>query len=202
MLILEETGSTWAVKREMGLACAPQVACGARHTLALTQRGAAFATGWNRFGQLGVGVCDRASRRTATRVAGPWEPRGAQPVAEHACAAIASARDTHAAAQQGAGAGGGGDAGPAGRACEGGSHDFYGADTAGCGAVAENAPTMECRDSQEQAEAERAGVDLTRRCAEAAQEQLEGSAYGKLRDVRVLDVVCGWWHSLFIVEFV
>ncbi|KAK9845284.1 hypothetical protein WJX81_002356 [Elliptochloris bilobata] len=52
-----------------------KVACGARHTLALTQRGVAFATGWNRFGQLGVGRSDRASRHEAARVVGPWIPR-------------------------------------------------------------------------------------------------------------------------------
>ena len=179
------------------------MACGARHTLALTQRGAAFATGWNRFGQLGVGARDRASRRAATRVAGLWEPRGAQHAAERACAASAGARDTHAAAQQGAGAdGGNGDAGLAGLACGGESRKLQGADAAGCGADAEKPPSMECRDSQEQAEVERGVVDLIKRCAGTAQEQLEGSAGGNLQDVRVLDVVCGWWHSLFIVEFV
>ena len=179
------------------------MACGARHTLALTQRGAAFATGWNRFGQLGVGARDRASRRTATRVAGPWDLRGAQHAAERACAASAGARGTHAAAQQGAGAGAGRDAGSAGWTSTGEPRDgrAHGADEGGCSADAENAPGIVCGDTQGRAEVERFGVDLDR-SAERGHEQLGGGAAGKLQNVRVLDVVCGWWHSLFIVEFV
>ena len=186
-----------------GAVATPQVACGARHTLALTQRGAAFAAGWNRFGQLGVGARDRASRRTPTRVAGPWNPRGAEHAAERACAASASARGTHPTAQEWAGAGGGRDAGPVGRACEDESRDgrVHRADAAGCGADPEDPPDVECRDNQGQAEAERASVDLDRG-AETGHELLGGSAGGKLQEARVLDVVCGWWHSLFIVEFV
>lgn len=165
-----------------GAVGAPQVACGARHTLALTQRGAAFATGWNCFGQLGVGARDRTNRRTATRVAGPWNLRGAQHAVERACAASACS---------------------AGWACGGEPRGrLHGADAAGCGAEAGKPSDVKCRDTQGQAEVVREGIDQGSSCADTAHEQLAGGAGGKLQDVRVLDVVCGWWHSLFIVELV
>ncbi len=79
------------------LAACCQVACGARHTLLLTQHGAAFATGWNCFGQLGVGRGDRASRCVAARVAGLCDagltaraaPAAPAPADSHAACSLA-----------------------------------------------------------------------------------------------------------------
>lgn len=34
-----------------------QVSCGARHTLVRSKTGLAYAWGWNKYGQLGVGSC-------------------------------------------------------------------------------------------------------------------------------------------------
>ena len=180
-----------------------QVACGARHTLVLTQCGAAFATGWNCFGQLGIGAGERANRHTAVRVAGPWNPRGAQHTAKHACAAGASACEAHGSAQHGAGAEGGATAGPAGWASEGvprgGSALNVGA--AGCGAQGGTLPDSDCRDRQGQAEMDRGGLGLGD-CVRTVHTLLGPGTEDKLQVTRVLDVVCGWWHSLFVVEFV
>ena len=183
---------------------ASQVACGARHTLALTQRGAAFAAGWNRFGQLGVGAGERASRRTATRVAGPWSLRCARHAAAHARAPSASACGSRGAAQHGTSAGVAGDAGPAGWASGGGpdGSSLPGVGAAGCGADTERLPDAQCSDSQGQAGVGCEAVGQGTRCAEAAHAQLGAGAGGKLQDAQVLDVAAGWWHSLFVVELV
>lgn len=143
------------------------MACGARHTLVLAATGAAFAFGWNRFGQLGLGGGDRASRSLATRVPGPWEAHGGAPAASplDACGQAAPERSSP--------------------DCTAGTAVTAARPTAG---YANGKGGRACCDSGD-------GQDDATRVA-ARSEACRGSGGGEMR---VLDVVAGWWHTLFVV---